>query len=198
MTEIMFDLETLDTKPSAVVLSVGAVAWDTEYGLTDRRTMKYIIKDRFYRIIKFDAQLEMKRTVSEDTLLWWHRQDKNSIQEAFNSVRVPLEFVLSGLYGFFRDHNLNSAWAAPATFDFPIWENLSDMYDVEVPWKYNKKYDVHTVVKESGLSARDVIYEGSGVAHTPIYDCERQINLLTKARETLKFKKNFLAKPVKT
>src|SRR3546814_2365974 len=85
MFEMMVDLETLDTKNSAVVLSIGAVVWETL--VDDAGSLDYSVVERFYRVLSIDEQLAAGRTVSESTLLWWMRQDPTARAEAFNPVR---------------------------------------------------------------------------------------------------------------
>lgn len=191
MYELMFDLETLDTKPSAVVLSIGAVVWETFR--TEAEGLDWKVVDRFMRVLNIQEQVDLKRTVSESTLLWWQRQDLTAKEEAFNPVRQHCHGVLSGFRDFakkyadpdFGDGGITAFWASPATFDFPIWEDLAMTFSNYVPWTYRQKYDVRTVVREASYSAKDHAYSVSGVAHTPVYDCEMQIDLLTAARSKI-------------
>ncbi len=193
MYEMMFDLETLDTKPSAVVLSVGAVVWETTFDLS-KNELNYEIKERFLRVLNIQDQVDQSRTVSESTLLWWQNQDPVARAEAFNPERDAVSVVLSDLRRLSEQYftqesdytGITRFWASPATFDFPIWDDLAMTFRGHVPWKYNQKYDVRTVVQEANLSARDHV-DGTltGIAHTPVYDCEWQISLLTAARRKL-------------
>ena len=197
MYELMFDLETLDTKPSAVVLSVGAVVWET--GLTPEGALQWQVIERFMRVLNIQEQVDRKRTVSQSTLLWWQQQDPTAKAEAFNPVRQPVQMVLNDLRHFVMgyadpevgDEGINAFWASPATFDFPIWEDLAMTFSNFVPWTYRQKYDVRTVVREASYSAKaHILGDGGGdtaqgIPHTPVYDCEWQIDLLTAARQKL-------------
>ncbi len=185
MYEMMIDLETLDTKPSAVVLSVGAVVWETFYSETDGLIWEPV--DSLLRVINIQAQIDRQRTVSQDTLLWWQHQDDAAKAEAFREKRVMPEVALNDLAAFaYRNPSINAFWASPVAFDLPIWEDFAMTFSCHVPWKYNQRYDVRTVVREANLSAKD--HKDSrltGVPHTPVYDCEWQISLLTAARQKL-------------
>jgi len=187
MYELMFDLETLDTKPSAVVLSVGAVVWETLYSETDGLLWEPV--ERFMRVLDIQEQVDRHRTVSQSTLLWWQQQDSTAKAEAFNPVRQPVKDVLNAFLDFtdkYDDPRINAFWASPVAFDLPIWEDLAMTFSGYVPWKYNQRYDVRTVVREANLSASS--HEDPklvGVPHTPVYDCEWQISLLTAARQKL-------------
>ncbi len=193
MYELMFDLETLDTKPSAVVLSVGAVIWETMYH-PSKDALSYEVKERFMRVLNMEEQFSRGRTVSQDTMLWWQRQDSMAQQEAFNPVRQPVMLVLDEFRHFANkyadlsvdDPGINAFWASPVAFDLPIWEDLAMTFSNSVPWRYNQRYDVRTVVREANLSVNG--HEDlklGGVPHTPVYDCEWQISILTAARQKL-------------
>jgi hypothetical protein len=186
MFELMLDLETLDTSPSAVVLSIGAVIWESI--VYPDSGPQYHIADRFYRKLALQSQFDKKRTVSESTLLWWQQQDSVAQQEAFDPVRRPVLEVLTDLDAFTRGYDpaINHFWASPVSFDFGITEDLMKMYDWIPPWTYRQKYDVRTVVNEANYSAKDHQSNITGVAHTPVYDCEWQIDLLTAARRKIK------------
>ena len=191
MYEMMIDLETLDTRPSAVVLSIGAVVFNTEMSHPmsgAEGELKAVIVDRFMRVLDIQEQIYRQRTVSQDTLLWWQNQSIAAKAEAFNSVRHPVIQVLNEFQDFAGSNwapdgkHINAFWASPVAFDLPIWEDLARTFNKDVPWKYNQRYDVRTVVREAGLSVKDHEYTSPGIPHTPVYDCEWQIDLLTAAR----------------
>ena len=187
MQEMMVDLETLDTRVGAVVLSIGAVIWRTN--VNGAGDLSYEIEDRFLRKFDLDEQFAGMRSVSQSTLLWWMQQDPTARAEAFDPVRQPVASVLGEFYGWSteRVNNINHFWASPATFDFPIIETLAEQFGCLVPWTYRQKYDVRTVVNEASYSAKDHVVQPGlvGIAHTPVYDCEWQIDLLTAARNRI-------------
>ncbi len=196
MQEMMIDLETLDVKNSAVVLSIGAVVWepntisyyDPETQEEKTKTDGVAIVDRFFRAIDIDEQVNKGRTVSLDTIRFWMDADPTAREEAFDwKGRSSVKVTLADFYAFgLNHHGITSFWAKPATFDFPIWDDLRDDFGGEVPWRYNQKYDVRTVVKEASYSADGHDYSKIvGVPHTPVYDCLAQIDLLYAARVKL-------------
>ena len=67
MNHIMVDIETLDTVQSAVVLSIGAVAFDPH-------TKE--LGEKFYVEFTTDLQAQQRlgRTISADTVTWWMQQ----------------------------------------------------------------------------------------------------------------------------
>ena len=184
MQELMIDIETLDIRSRAVVLSIGAVVWHTKIEADGLLT--YDIIDRFYRKPEIDEQFKKGRTVGQSTLLWWQQQNPTAQAEAFDPVRQGCLVSWRDLYEFVRSFNINHFWASPATFDFPILETFAEDLGFNTPWNYNQKYDVRTVVNEASYSAKDHKYSHLvGIPHVPVYDCEAQIDLLTAARNRI-------------
>ena len=190
MQEMMVDIETLDTRVGAVVLSIGAVIWRDEVRADGN--LHYIIEDRFMRILDLDSQFAAMRSVSQSTLLWWMQQNAVARAEAFSEEREPVASSLSEFHFWAtsRDEAVSRFWASPATFDFPIIETLAEQFGVSVPWTYRQKRDVRTVVDEAKYSAKDHsippnLLGADAAEHTPVYDCEWQIDLLTAARNKL-------------
>jgi len=174
MREMMIDLETLDTTHSAIVLSIGAVVWEDEN-----------IIERFMRVLDIDEQVRAGRTLSQHTLTWWLRQDRTAMQEAFNPVRQSMDIVLDDFNEFCQSHKdkgLNRFWAGPATFDFPIWENLCEDFGKPIPWSHRQRYDLRTAVSALHYSVKNHVSSCTGIPHMPVYDCEVQIRLLEAAR----------------
>ena len=68
MEHIMIDLETLDTSPSAAIISlIGAVKF--------RSATQTPLGDKFYLPVSIQSNLDEGRTISGDTLRWWMNQD---------------------------------------------------------------------------------------------------------------------------
>lgn len=180
MYELMFDLETLDTKPSAVILSIGAIIWEQkDNGWTEI--------DSFLRILSLEDQLLAGRTIDGDTQSWWRKQSEAAKAEAFGKDRDNSCTALNDFVDFARlENHITSFWANPSTFDFPIWDDLAMTFERSVPWTYRQKYDVRTVVRKAQYSAKDHNYSHiTGVPHAPLYDCRCQVDLLTAARVKL-------------
>ena len=146
------------------------------------------------RVPSIDEQRALNRSSSPHTLRWWKEQNVTAYQEAYNPVRQSCvqvleqfrEFANSYADGSVNDPGINAFWASPATFDFPIWEDFAMTFNNYVPWSYRQKYDVRTVVREANLSVKNHgDPELVGLPHTPVYDCEWQISLLTAARQKL-------------
>jgi hypothetical protein len=165
MNEMMIDLETRDTIPSAIIQSIGAVVWKTVekdfFVSGDIRPMPgldYEVVERYYRKPDTKEQEAEGRTQSIATMKWWAEQDIDAFNEAFSTHdRRPIEEVWRDLLLLAAAHGVT-------------------------------RFCVRTVVLESNLSVKNHVPMRpiAGKAHMPVTDCEWQIDLLTAARQKLK------------
>lgn len=134
MNHYMIDLETLDTTPSAVILSIGVAEFDP---------YKNKIGKTFYRTIgtKF---VQPGRTISIDTVAWWMEQSDAAREAITNPTNVvSLGSALSALTEFLGpDIDNTVVWGNGATFDISILEHA---YDYRAPWKFWNVRDMRTV-----------------------------------------------------
>jgi hypothetical protein len=195
MNEMMIDLETRDTIPSAIIQSIGAVVWKTVEkdffgaGWRPMPGLDYEVVERYYRKPDTKEQEAEGRTQSIATMKWWAEQDIDAFNEAFSTHdRRPIEEVWRDLLLLAAAHGVTRFWASPCTFDFPILGDFQRMFGLNEIWSYNQMYDVRTVVLESNLSVKNHVPMRpiAGKAHMPVTDCEWQIDLLTAARQKLK------------
>jgi len=132
----MIDIETLDTKASSVVLSVGACKFDP-YSLEEPYDKKY------YRL-DIDSQLALGRTTSDSTIEWWGKQPPEIQAEAFGEEnRVQLA-------DFFADLNkwlvgVDKIWCQGPQFDMVILEHLYELAGHHRNWAYWQICDCRTV-----------------------------------------------------
>lgn len=172
--EMMIDLETLDIKPIAVVLSIGAVKFERDG----------TIKDKFYRVMHFQQQLNLGRTCSQSSLLWWMQQGHTARNEAFSPVRHDVLSAIADFNEWYGD-DVTCVWANDPDFDCAIWESLCLDFNMYTPWNYRNKGALRTVVRESGISVRNVVQDAPGLPHMPVTDCENQVKILMAARENI-------------
>lgn len=175
--EVMFDIETLDIRPSAVVLSIGAASFD-DVGR---------VWDRFYRVLEVGTQLEKGRTVSFSTIRWWMDQEQDARDEAFNPVRQDVDSVLTVFKDWCHSIDPRAYWALGPQFDAVILEGLYAQMGQAVPWPYSKLRDVRTMTDEARIDRKvhSRSHEIIGLPHTPVFDCEVQIEQLILARGKL-------------
>jgi hypothetical protein len=132
---LMVDLETLAVSPNAVVLSLGAVHFDP---LGQGHT------NEIYFRISIDDQDTLNREIDPNTLDWWAKQDKEIMEEAFNSNdRVPLSEAAEIFHKF--AWGCDAFWSHGATFDLVIIEDILRQLKRPLPWSYWQLRDTRTL-----------------------------------------------------
>ena len=137
----MIDLETWDTTPSAVILSIGAciigpnpVSEPTVY-------------------LELNPETQSGRTTSQDTMDWWTKQGNCPCYGTFG---------LHDALGILRDYLTRMTdrpiiWCKGTDFDTAILANAYRQFGEPTPWRYNDVRDFRTIKKmfeESMITAR--------------------------------------------
>ena len=171
MNHIMLDLETLDTTSSAVVLSIGAVAFDPYTNA---------LGDKFYVEMTEDiaAQQARGRTISGDTVRWWMQQDvqaKRVFSESIDGVDRANTFEALSRFGLFVAANGDrdvEMWGNGADFDNAILGSLFDSFGLRKPWSYSRNRCYRTM-KNLGIGPRRPQVR-EGVHHNALDDAVTQ------------------------
>jgi len=145
-THVSFDIETLDTTPSALVLSIGAA----KFNLDDDETYDEIKDDSdrcFYASLELQSQLFAGRTISADTLKWWMEQSREA-QKVFLENKHDTVNGLCDLSAFCKDTNY--AWGNGNMFDNVIIRNLYGSYNMTYPYHYSRDLDLRTLKIAAG------------------------------------------------
>ena len=168
MPHIMIDLETLDTKPSAAIVSIGACGFEITNG---------DIGNTFYQKVALSSAID-GRTISADTLKWWMTQDRDVRASTFDGVTLFPQ-ALRDLAAFVLqiEDEVGCAchvWGNGSTFDISILEDAYRQHGIPVPWKFYNVRDVRTIVHvaECLLSRDDVPFEG--VPHNALDGAKHQ------------------------
>lgn len=162
MKHIMVDLETLGTTADAVIMSIGAVKFDLESGK--------ISNEAFYASISVDSNLEYKRRISEDTLLWWLKQPA-AAQAVFHEEKLHLATAMEDFSDWIGTNDYNM-WSNGADFDLPMLAHAYTQLQMAVPWKFWNSNCHRTYKKLPGAKA--VKFEASGVKHNALSDAHNQ------------------------
>lgn len=160
----MIDIETLGTAVDTVVLSIGAVFFDT---ITKELGPKFIMN------LKIEDQLET-RSITADTLRFWVNQS-NAAKKVFNEEALPTAVALNAFSKWVvanapEDGNVEP-WGNGATFDISIMEHLLTEFKVAVPWKFYNVRDLRTFKKYVAGNAK---VEKLGIEHNALDDAMSQ------------------------
>lgn len=179
---ITIDTETFDTKPSAVILSIGAFAFDaTNIGETQSNILQ-VSRDpelteysahAFYGLVDIFDQLMMCRTVSQDTQQWWRRKGEEA-HEALIGDRYSLGAQLLGLSNWIAQYREARIFFRGTDFDGSILEHAYRMCGMECPWRYNGKRDVRTYIDAMTRGMRGYLKDHqpcfSMIKHNALHD----------------------------
>lgn len=175
MNHIMIDLETLDTKETSVIVSIGAVKFDGA-GLGER----------FYTALELGDQIRKGRTVSGDTIAWWMAQAPEARSVFSESRKFGIENALNEFASFIGGGNYK-VWGNGAMFDNAILLNAYAQYGISRPWSYKNDRCYRTVLAEfKEANPTHKIKQDYGVAHNALDDAIAQAMTLQQVWEAAK------------
>ena len=129
--DVMLDMETLDTSPYCVILTIGAVRFDPKgNGVAERLELRPTIEE----------QTEIhKRVINDDTLRWWSEQSPAALEEALGDRgRISFKECMEELYRFCW--NRRAVWSNGAAFDVVVAETafrqVLDDRPNPIPWPF--------------------------------------------------------------
>jgi|TARA_E500000318_G_C3558552_1_gene212254 hypothetical protein len=130
------DLETLDTKPSATVLSLGAV----KFNPTNNKEPY----DELYLKISIDDQDRLSRSVSDSTIEWWSLQKEEIKEEAFDQTNaITVDEALKQICKW--SVGIDTFWGQGYGFDYTIMEDMFRQGGLPIPWNFWQIRDSRTL-----------------------------------------------------
>lgn len=170
--DIMLDLETLSTRPEAVILVIGAVKFNP-FKRDDFGSTLYIKPD-------VDEQVEMGRHIDDNTVAWWGKQPDEVREDAMGEEgRISIQETMKQLNRFLV--GADNIWAQGPIFDIGILENLYREAGCPPPWQHWRISDSRTVFKMHG-DPREV---GRENFHNALADCVYQAQGIQQVYESL-------------
>ena len=137
-TRVMLDLETLGTDPGCVILSIGAVRFDSD-GPTD---------DEFHKSISLASCTDAGLEIDVGTLEWWLGQDE-AAREVLTGGH-DLRETLHGFQTWYQYADPDEIWAFSPSFDCAILEAAYEAVDYRVPWSYRDERCARTLAALPG------------------------------------------------
>jgi exodeoxyribonuclease VIII len=167
--DLMIDIETLSTRPNAVILNIGAIGFDP---FTNTVYDEHVV---YHRI---DTESQVSRDIDESTVEWWGKQGVEAQNEAFGDEdRVELDEALDNLARLAR--KCGRIWANGIAFDMTILEDAYKEHNKALPWQYYRVLDARTLYKLCPNAGR------LGNDHHALADCVNQVTLLQKCIKQL-------------
>lgn len=175
--DVMLDIETLCTKPEAVILTIGAVKFDPYSNK---------IGDGLYIKPDVDEQIAKGRTIDENTVEWWGKQAEDVREEALGMEgRISIEEMYRQLNRFLV--GAENVWAQGPVFDMVIMAHIYRQYGWPTPWQYWQVSDSRTLFKTHG----DPRVKGKAGLHNALEDCISQAQAVQTIYKNLGLKSRF-------
>lgn len=173
---LMVDIETLGTRPTAPVLSIGA-CWFNIYTSE--------IGETFERFIDLNDACRFTK-IETEALKFWLTKDKPLIETNFFG-KDRMGDALGDLREFYNSGNDACIWANSPSFDLVILENAYNKYlGSNVPWSFWKQRCTRTVCQlAQGKVSKPPAYANKG-SHTPLGDCIHQARYVSKMFQALR------------
>lgn len=190
MTEAMIDLETLDTKPTGVIISIGLVIFEGDNILSEH-----------YGVLSIQDQLELGRTINEDTLKWWMSRN-DAARAVFKEKPASFKSVMSDMAAVIKKNKVGRVWSLGGDFDIPMVRHAFDILKIEQAWNFWDSRCFRTFCEDMGARYKSSRTEGDQIPHHALDDARAQTNHLIDTRRSRKtppkpvVKKTVLENPV--
>lgn len=163
---VMIDIETLGTKPGAVIASIGAVEFDPYENTIGRE---------FYAAIDIRSCQNVGLTIDAGTLLWW--LDRSEVAKCATFFGMDtIHNALLGLARFINSGNdRRFIWANSPQFDCSILEAAYSKCGHLVPWNHRAHRDARTIFDLAQINFKDPeFWVNGGEPHNALDDARAQ------------------------
>lgn len=170
MKDVMLDIETLGTRPTSMIVQIGACYFDRKTGQ---------IGGEFSVNIKHSFD-DWRFTSDPETVQWWQEQSQEAYDAVFNGEGVPIERALFDLAHFLKAAEY--MWSH-ATFDIPILTNSLEICSIKNPVHYRGMRDIRTLMDLAQHRSEKV---REGIHHNALDDCRFQVAYVVEALNKIK------------
>lgn len=177
---LMIDLETLDTAPSAAMLSIGIVPF-----LFIGENVE--IYDPLHIGVSPESCFKHGLTISDDTLMFWIMQSEKARNYIASLHRLDLETAIVTVnrycetnYPKTGSRKNSMVYSNPDGFDIAILSYAYSRVSQKLPWEHYNVLDYRTLASLDRSIKNS--HPRSGVHHNAVDDCIYQIEVLNKVR----------------
>ncbi len=162
MNHCMLDLETLSTRPGGVILSIGAVMFDST-GLGNK----------FYAVLSTLSQEQLGMHTDPATLIWWEKQSDaaKAVLRESTLLKAGHSHTLNMFNQFWQTNGARYLWCNGANFDDPMLTALYVASGVTPPWHYTNVRCYRTL---KALAPHIKAPGRRGTYHNALNDAETQ------------------------
>jgi exodeoxyribonuclease VIII len=163
----MVDIETMDVVPTAAIVSIGAVKFDTNTGE---------LGETFKVNLDITEQKKLGLSFSNSTVEWWKEQPP----EVWKGIRENSVSITEGMERFKNFCGKSEFyWGNGAGFDMPIIRNACHVIGMEPWWKYYNLMCYRTLINLHGLDNKKLSAGREGY-HDSVSDAIFQAETLLK------------------
>lgn len=162
--DIMLDLETLDTAPTAAIIAIGAVAF------TESEFM-----GEFYAPVNVSSALQFG-TISGETLKWWAQKPDAARAVLWDADALPLARALYDFTQWLKTFEDPAVWGNGAAFDNAVIAHAYGKTGFLPPWGFRCDRCYRTL----RALYPGVTVERTGVHHNALDDAKHQARVMQK------------------
>lgn len=177
-TSVMLDIETLDTHPGGLILSIGAVHFGSHCASGNGK--------RLYCNVDVLSSLMAGFTVNPKTVAWWSEQSSNATDIFRQGDSLSIDRALRCLSEFIGKDDL--VWAKGPDFDLVMLAKAYEMMGMRVPWSFRNARDVRTMIwlgKLAGLKESDAPKPQPFIKHFALHDAMFQAEVVLQVANEL-------------
>lgn len=175
---LMVDIETLGSRPGAVIASIGAVVFTPERVVSEWECNVDITTSQAEGL-KFDGS----------TILWWMEQSKAAQEATFTKRAMSTFDALTDLACFAADENVVDYWSHGATFDLVLLNEAALITGApQLVKDFRQARDTRTLYEITGVNPRT--FMGTGTAHNAVDDARAQALAVIESWRILRRWKN--------
>ncbi len=174
---LMIDIETYDVEITAVILSIGAVAFNPRGETLD---------DEFH--IKLSTASQSDRTTSDSTVTWWEQQDEDAREATFGGKKIPINIALTAFVHYINrlKPTCTRVWAKSPDFDISILAHACKQQSIRWPFKFWESRCNRTINELAYPEGDFPHMEVDGPKHDALADAKRQALEIQHAYHVLK------------
>lgn len=166
---MMIDLETLDTIPTAGIVSIGAVTFNPRGDGVEN-------EDTFSITIDRDSNKAHGRTESLSTLEWWDAQEDEAKRKVFGGPHTELSTAMRRFTTWINERSptCTRVWAKDPDFDVVILNDACRRLELIWPFMFWESRSVRTVMEMAYPEGDFPTIGTDGPKHDAITDAKEQ------------------------
>ncbi len=169
---LMLDIETMGTESFSSIVSIGALEFDIETGITGKE---------FYVNVDLQSCMDLGLIVNASTIMWWLKQKEQARKDLTNRTVLSIQEALSEFSKFCS--NDYEIWGNSPRFDCGILQNAYYKLGIKIPWSHKKERCVRTLVSFNPEIKNNFIYKGT--SHNALSDCYSQVEYCSEIWSSL-------------